>query len=174
MKSHYKKQTTLRSSDDSKYQVKYAFTLRSNVKRWPSPKDYEDFMSYIIEDALKFDIVDYVYEVGNLNRSNVQSGKLHVHGVLIGPAGLPYLKPQIQGTGMNIRLRMLSPGDEWNRYCHKQDPIVIDEYIIAHFWDMDKEDFDFENHVRYSKPRTLLVGEGVYPPDDRMHSSASA
>lgn len=133
----------------------FAFTLHENNIRWPTPYNYLQGMNGLMKEYPNINIMSYKYEVGKLT-SNCQSGKLHVHGVIHLLGSMPYLKGII--PGMNLQLKPLVDYEGWDEYLGKQKREEIDNYLIAHFWDMDLLEYDFDNKHRYSNPINTING----------------
>jgi len=119
----------------------YAISVHDNVQRWPSPMEYERFINEI--ESKGFKMIEYYYEVGKLTK-NKQSGKLHLHGIILGPNPLPYMKHLITLKGYSYELKPLYSRQGWKRYIEED----IEEYMISHFWDMDTMEYDIDNNVR--------------------------
>lgn len=142
------KKLTTERSNGTQYRSNrmYALTVHDNISRWPSPLEYERFLNEL-EKIPGFKLIEYKYEVGKLTKKNSQSGKLHLHGVVLAPSPLPYMKHAITLKGYRYELRPLYSRTGWNDYI-KED---IEEYMISHFWDMDKLEYDIVSQYRKDK-----------------------
>lgn len=142
------KSTTKRSSYIG---TLYGITITQSHYRWPSPIDYEEIIEKL--ERKGFNFLDYKYEVGKFKRKNVQTGKLHVHGIVeYNKVEMPYFKSFLP-YGTDIKLEKIYNMKGWTKYTNKDDDSnKIQKYLLSHFYDMETQDFDFENPLRYNKP----------------------
>lgn len=111
----------------------YAVTVKKNSKGYPDTQYYEDWASYAYKKKLRIVYKTYEYD---------DNGKLHLHGVGIGPINLYVKKFLTKGIHVNIqKLDTINDMLHWMIYIHKDMRVNYGQVmgIMEDFIDHDSE-----------------------------------